>query len=35
MSLMDKILPDQPYRFESLTDTWAPCRFYPYLGIAM
>ena len=32
---VDKILPDQPYRFESLTDTWAPYRFYPYLGIAM
>ena len=32
---VDKIRPDQPYRFESLTDTWAPYRFYPYLGVAM
>jgi hypothetical protein len=32
---VDKILGGQPYRFESLTDTWTPYRFYPYLGIAM
>ena len=32
---VDKILPDQPYRFESLTDTWTPYRFYPFLGVAM
>jgi tetratricopeptide (TPR) repeat protein len=32
---VDKVLPDQPYRFESLTDTWVPYRFYPFLGVAM
>ncbi len=32
---VDRVLQEQPYRFESLADTWTPYRFYPYLGVAM
>jgi tetratricopeptide (TPR) repeat protein len=32
---LDRILADQPYRYEGLTDTWVPYRFYPGMGIAV
>jgi hypothetical protein len=31
---LEKVLADQPYRYEGLLDTWVPYRFYPGIGIA-
>ena len=32
---LERILADQAYRYEALTDTWVPYRFYPGMGIAV
>jgi hypothetical protein len=32
---LERILADQPYRYEGLLDTWVPYRFYPGIGIAV
>jgi predicted Zn-dependent protease len=32
---LEKVLADQPYRYEGLLDTWVPYRFYPGIGIAV
>jgi hypothetical protein len=32
---LEKALPNQPYRYEGLLDSWTPYRFYPGLGIAV
>jgi hypothetical protein len=31
----EKILANQPYRYEGLSDSWTPYRFYPGVGIAL
>jgi hypothetical protein len=32
---LEKVLADQPYRYEGLLDSWVPYRFYPGIGIAV
>jgi hypothetical protein len=32
---LEKVLADQPYRYEGLLDAWVPYRFYPGIGIAV
>jgi len=32
---LEKVLSDQPYRYEGLLDAWVPYRFYPGIGIAV
>ena len=32
---LERVLNNQPYRYEGLLDTWVPYRFYPAIGIAV